>query len=98
MNHVLVAVVLQILLGPVLGWWPAGALAAWGFFMREVAQAEQRWIEAYGAGVRANLGRWTVFTDARAWTLKGVTDFVYPALVCALLPILVDFAHLVLQE
>lgn len=46
--------------------WLGGLLGAWGFIFREQAQAEYRWIERYGGGLRANLPWWGAF-DPRVW-------------------------------
>ena len=63
-------------------WWLGAAFGAAFFIGREIAQAEYRWIEAYGEGKRANLPWWGAFTP-KAWTVKSVVDFVAPAAACA---------------
>ena len=55
-------------------------LAAAFFLGREHAQAEYRWIDAYGGGQRANMPWWGGF-DPRAWTFKGLMDWLLPLLV-----------------
>lgn len=59
-------------------WMPL--LAAAFFLGREHAQAEYRWIDAYGGGQRANMPWWGGF-DPRAWTFKGLMDWLLPLLV-----------------
>lgn len=57
-----------------------GAAASCYFFGREIAQAEYRWIEAFGGGLRANMGTMDRF-DPRVWKLTDILDFALPALV-----------------
>ncbi len=66
-EHALVALAIQAVVGLVTrNWWAGAALAAGYFIGREVAQAEYRWIEQFGHGLRANLPWWGVF-DLRVW-------------------------------
>lgn len=52
-----------------------------GFYVgREVAQAEYRYIEAYCKGKRANMPTFAVFSP-KAWTLKGILDWLLPCIV-----------------
>lgn len=61
-----------------------GCAAASMFFIgREVTQAEYRWIEHYGIGLRANMGFWDRF-DPRVWKPTDVLDWVLPAVVTSL--------------
>lgn len=54
-----------------------------GFYVgREVAQAEYRYIEAYCKGKRANMPLFAVFSP-KAWTLKGLLDWLLPCIVVA---------------
>lgn len=48
-------------------WWAGAALASAYFIGREVAQAEFRWIEIYGQGLRTNMPWWGPL-DLRIWT------------------------------
>lgn len=50
------------------------------FVIRELTQAEYRWIERFGDGKRANLPFWGAF-DYRVWDLGSLTDWLVPALV-----------------
>lgn len=47
---------------------------------REHAQAEYRWIAAYGHGHRKNMPWWGGL-DPRAWNVKSVADVLLPCLV-----------------
>ena len=67
-EHALVALIVQVAVGLTTRNWWAGALLACGYFIgRELAQAEYRWIEQFGAGLRANAPWWAAF-DSRVWT------------------------------
>lgn len=66
--HLLIALALQISVWRLLRSWWAGALvaSAWAI-SREITQAEYRWIERYGHGLRANMPWWGGF-DPKVWT------------------------------
>lgn len=67
-EHALVALAIQIIVGLLTRNWWAGALLACGYFIgRELAQAEYRWIEQFGHGLRANAPWWAAF-DLKVWT------------------------------
>lgn len=67
LEHALIALMLQSIVGLLTGRWWAGAALASGYFIgREVAQAEYRWIELYGSGLRANMPWWAPL-DGRVW-------------------------------
>jgi hypothetical protein len=92
MNHILPALAIQLLLSP-FSWW-AGALLAAGFYLgREIAQAEYRVIQTYYGGKRANMP-WYGGFERRAWTQKGVLDFVLPIAATAIVLIIVKFVGL----
>lgn len=55
-------------------------LPAMFYVGREFAQAEYRYIEEYCGRKRANMPWWAPFTP-KAWTLKGMLDWVLPILV-----------------
>lgn len=66
-EHALAALVIQAIVGLVTRNWWLGAMLACGYFIgREVAQAEYRWIEQFGDGLRANLPWWGAL-DLRVW-------------------------------
>jgi hypothetical protein len=66
-GHVAIAVLIQLLVVLALRSWGGGAAAggAWSI-SREITQAEYRWIEHYGGGLRANIPWWGGF-DMRVW-------------------------------
>lgn len=89
MIHAVLAVMLQVLLGMLTGRWRMAAVASSTFFIgREIAQAEYRWIAAYGAGKRANMPWWGGL-DPAAWTAKSVIDVALPVFATAVIASLV---------
>jgi hypothetical protein len=67
LEHTLAALAIQGLFRFLTGNWWSGAVAASAYFLgREVAQAEYRWIEVYGHGLRANMPWWAPM-DLRVW-------------------------------
>lgn len=79
MIHAAAALVLQAAVGLLFGAWWLGAIAAAGFFLgREIAQAEYRVIQQHYGGKRAQMP-WYGATEPRAWTRKGLLDWVLPA-------------------
>ena len=86
LEHIVLALIAQIIVGRLTGnWWAGAALASAYFVGREVTQAEYRWIELYGAGLRANMPWWGPF-DLRVWTkLDQWIDWIGPvAVTCGL--------------
>ena len=84
-DHIVVAILIQLLVRIISGSWTAGAAAACAWFMsRELAQAEYRWIEQFGAGLRANMPWWGGF-DLRVWEKADPwLDWILPsAVTCA---------------
>ena len=86
--HTLMALALTLAAGLVLGAWWTGAAAASAYFLgREIAQAEYRWIERHGAGLRANMPALAIFSEPRGvWSEKSwLWDAALPAVaVCVL--------------
>ena len=80
-KHTLMALALQsglyFALGDMLIGAAAGSLA---FLMREITQAEYRWIEQFGDGKRANMPLLGGL-DKRVWTFKSLLDWIVPAIV-----------------
>jgi hypothetical protein len=71
LEHLLMAVAVQAVLGWLTGNWWAGAALMSGVLMgREHAQAEYKWIEHYGHGRRANLPWWG-WADRRVWDVHS---------------------------
>lgn len=80
MTHVLTAAVLQLSFGGLFGFWLFSAVAISAFYIgREHAQAEYRVISKYYSNKRANMP-WYGGFEPRAWTLKGVLDWLLPTL------------------
>jgi len=65
--HILLALAIQLAVAAALRSWSAGAAAAccWAI-AREITQAEYRWIEQFGQGLRANMPWWGGL-DLRIW-------------------------------
>lgn len=85
LEHLAIAVCVQLAVGRCLGnWWIGGALACCWFLAREHTQAEYRWIAQFGSGLRANMPWWGGF-DPSAWTSGSVLDWAAPALACAII-------------
>ena len=85
MNHIIPALLAQLLLSP-FGWW-LGALFATGYYLgREMAQAEYRVIQTYYGGKRANMPWWGAF-QRRAWNVKSILDWVLPSLAVVIVAI-----------
>lgn len=91
LQHILMALMAQIFLWVATQNWWIGATAASAYFIsRELAQAEYRWIEAYGMGLRANLPWWGRF-DLTVWTKPDQwIDWAGPTFVTFLLAILLS--------
>ena len=85
-EHAAAALALQIAIGLVTRNWWAGALLACGYFIgRELAQAEYRWIEQFGAGLRANAPWWAAL-DPKVWTKADqIADLLGPIVATGLL-------------
>jgi hypothetical protein len=81
-GHILLALLLQ--LGTWIVWrsWGAGAAvaSAWAI-SREITQAEYRWIELFGHGLRADMPWWGRF-DVRVWQHADPwLDWIVPSAV-----------------
>jgi len=82
LGHLVLALILQFLTLRLCGSWMAGALvaSAWAI-SREVTQAEYRWIELFGSGLRANMPWWGGL-DPRVWQrLDPWLDWILPTLL-----------------
>ncbi len=77
--HMAAALALQIVIGLWRrDWWLGAAIGSAYFFGREIAQAEYRWIELFGHGLRANMPWWGPL-DARVWPkLDQWVDWIAP--------------------
>lgn len=81
LEHTAAAVIVQTAIAARRGnWWVGAVLASAYFVGREVAQAEYRWIEVYGHGLRANMPWWAPL-DHRVWPkLDQWVDWAGPLL------------------
>ncbi|MET1755650.1 hypothetical protein ABVV53_09290 [Novosphingobium sp. RD2P27] len=82
LEHVALALVVQAVVGLLSrNWWAGAAVASAYFVGREFAQAEYRWIETYGEGLRANMPWWGPF-DVSVWPkLDQWLDWIAPVVV-----------------
>ena len=91
MNHLahpVIALVLQAIIGLASGdWWVGAAAGSFYFVGREYAQAEYRNIEENYDGRRRNMPYWGGL-EPRAWTIKGLLDFILPSLACVAVALL----------
>jgi len=91
MNHIahpVIALVLQTIIGLVSGdWWVGAAAGSFYFIGREYAQAEYRNIEQNYDGIRARMPYFGGL-EPRAWTLKGLLDFILPSIVVVAMALL----------
>ena len=80
--HLVLAVLVQLLVRQLSGSWLAGALAATAWVVsREITQAEYRWIELYGSGLRENMPWWGAL-DLRVWRrLDPWLDWLLPTIL-----------------
>ena len=86
--HPVIALILQAIVGLASGdWWVGAAAGSFYFIGREYAQAEYRNIEHNYDGRRANMPYFGGL-EPRAWTLKGVLDFILPSLAVVLVAVL----------
>jgi hypothetical protein len=81
-EHIVLAIVIQLIIRFISGSWSAGAAAAIAWFVsREITQAEYRWIEHFGAGHRANMPWWGGL-DLRVWQhADSWLDWIAPTIV-----------------
>ena len=80
-SHILLAVLIQSIFAGLSRSWlvGAGAAAAWTI-SREITQAEYRWIERFGDGLRANMPWWGGL-DLRVWEqLDPWLDWIVPTM------------------
>jgi hypothetical protein len=81
LEHILIAVSIQLIIGLLTGnWWAGAAAGSFLFIGREHAQAESRWISLFGNHKRINMP-WYGGFDKRVWThLDSWCDWVAPTL------------------
>ncbi len=90
LGHILLALIVQLPIARLLKSWYAGAAVAAALSIsREITQAEYRWIEQYGGGLRANMPWWGGL-DFRVWQYADPwLDWIVPSLVVFALAFLV---------
>lgn len=84
-GHIVLAILILLPVARLCRSWPAGAFAASAWAIsREITQAEYRWIEHHGGGLRANMPWWGGL-DLKVWQkLDPWLDWMVPvALVFA---------------
>ncbi len=91
LEHTIIALVVQVVVGRLSGnWWAAAALPCGYFIGREVAQAEYRWIESFGGGLRANMP-WHAVFDPRVWqSADQIMDWLGPLAACIAVALVVS--------
>lgn len=76
--HLFLALLIQIAVFLPTRSWAAGAMAACAWAIsREITQAEYRWIEQFGGGLRANMP-WVGGLDPRVWHADAMLDWLVP--------------------
>jgi hypothetical protein len=90
-GHILLALLIMAGVRLLSRSWLGGAAAASAWAIaREITQAEYRWIEAYGSGLRANMPWWGGF-DLRVWQrLDPWLDWLVPAVVAVAVATLLE--------
>ncbi|HEX6409280.1 MAG TPA: hypothetical protein VFZ88_01670 [Sphingomicrobium sp.] len=80
-QHIAVAILMQFAIAAALRSWAAGAAVASAWALsREITQAEYRWIEQFGSGLRANMPWWGGFDPAVWQRLDPWLDWMIPSL------------------
>ena len=88
LEHILIAILIQLALALTLRSWASGAAAACAWSIsRELTQAEYRWIENYGEGLRANMPWWAGF-DLRVWHTDALLDWAVPCAIVVAIALL----------
>ena len=90
-GHIVLAVLIQLPIALLLRSWAAGAAAACAWSLsRELTQAEYRWIEQFGAGLRANMPWWGGL-DLRVWqNFDPWFDWLMPSLTVVVIAIVAN--------
>ncbi len=91
-DHILLALLIQLGIALPLRNWIAGTAAAIAWTVsREITQAEYRWIESYGSGLRANMPWWGGL-DQRVWgNLDPWLDSLVPSLIVLAIALIARF-------
>ena len=79
-EHIALAIGIELLVLLLVRSWAAGAAAACAWSIcREITQAEYRWIEQFGGGLRANMPWWGGL-DLRMWQYADPwLDWIVPS-------------------
>ena len=81
-GHIVLALLIQALTAGLCRSLLAGAIAASAWAIsREITQAEYRWIEQFGGGLRANMPWWGGFDPVVWQKLDPWLDWIVPAAV-----------------
>ena len=81
LQHLVLAIFIQAAVALPLRSWAAGAAAASAWAIsREITQAEYRWIEQFGSGLRANMPWWGGLDPAVWQRLDPWLDWLLPSL------------------
>jgi len=88
-EHIALAVLIQVPVALLLRSWAAGTVAACAWSLsRELTQAEYRWIEQFGGGLRANMPWWGGL-DLRVWQrLDPWLDWLVPSLAAVAIAVI----------
>jgi hypothetical protein len=91
LGHILLAILIQLAVRQITRSWAAGAAAASAWVIsREITQAEYRWIETFGAGLRANMPWWGGL-DPRVWQHADPRiDWIAPSLMVVAIGIIAE--------
>lgn len=88
LGHLILAILIQLIVARLTRSFGAGALAAIAWSIsREITQAEYRWIEHFGSGLRANMPWWGGL-DPRVWSKADPWfDFIVPSLAVVMIAV-----------
>ena len=79
LGHIVLALLIQALTARLCRSWLAGALVASAWSVsREIAQAEYRWVERFGGGLRANMPWWGGIDPAVWQKIDPWLDWLMP--------------------
>jgi hypothetical protein len=81
LSHIVIALMIQaaVKTGLRTSWWAGAAAASCWAVSREITQAEYRWIEEFGSGLRANMPWWGGL-DPKVWHGDAFFDWLGPSL------------------
>lgn len=87
-EHLVLALIIQLFVFLLFRSWGAGAAAGCAWVVsREITQAEYRWIEQYGGGLRANMPWWGGLDPAVWGHLDPWLDWIVPSAIVILVAI-----------